>query len=120
FGLIAGSTISSGSAARGIAMVVLGLLIGTVGSDFETGRLRFTFGSLEIADGISFVAIAMGLFGVSEVINNIGSGARTTVVSKEEDSWRKLYPKREDWRASWGPMGRGSVLGAAFGILPGT
>ncbi|MDZ5696675.1 tripartite tricarboxylate transporter permease [Chelativorans sp. M5D2P16] len=119
-GLIAASTISAGSPVRGIAMVVLGLLIGTVGSDFETGRLRFTFGFLEIAEGISFVAIAMGLFGVAEVINNIGAGARTTTVSKDEYSWRKLYPKREDWRASWGPMARGSVLGAAFGILPGT
>ncbi|UES60058.1 tripartite tricarboxylate transporter permease (plasmid) [Roseibium aggregatum] len=119
-GLISASTISSGSPVRGIAMVVLGLLIGTVGSDFETGRLRFTFGFLQVADGISFVAIAMGLFGVSEVINNIGAGARTTSVSKDEYSWRKLYPKREDWQASWGPMGRGSFLGAAFGILPGT
>lgn len=119
-GLISASTISSGSPVRGIAMVVLGLLIGTVGSDFETGRLRFTFGFLQVADGISFVAIAMGLFGVSEVINNIGVGDRTTSVSKDEYSWRKLYPKREDWQASWGPMGRGSVLGAVFGILPGT
>ncbi|MBR9766336.1 MAG: tripartite tricarboxylate transporter permease [Rhodobacteraceae bacterium] len=119
-GLIAASTISSGSPVRGIAMVVLGLLIGTAGSDFETGRLRFTFGHLEIADGISFVAIAMGLFGVAELLNNIGSGARTTTVSRADYSWSKLYPTRQDWRDSWGPMGRGSVLGAAFGILPGT
>lgn len=119
-GLIAASTISSGSPVRGIAMVVLGLLIGTVGSDFETGRLRFTFGQLEIAEGISFVAIAMGLFGVAEIINNIGKEDRTTRISREEYSWRKLYPSKEDWRASWGPMGRGSVIGSAFGILPGT
>lgn len=119
-GLIAASTTSDGSPVRGISMVVVGLLIGTVGSDFETGRLRFTFGRLEIADGISFVAIAMGLFGVAELLNNIGSGERKTRISKEDYAWRKLYPTREDWRASWGPIWRGTALGSAFGILPGT
>lgn len=119
-GLVAAATISAASPLRGIAMVVLGLLVGTVGSDFESGRLRFTFGHLELADGISFVAIAMGLFGVAEVLNNIGKASGRTRISREDYSWRKLYPTREDWRASWGPIGRGSVLGSGFGVLPGT
>ncbi len=118
-GLIAASTISVGSPAKGIAMVVLGLLLGVVGSDIETGRLRFTFGRLELADGVSFVAIAMGLFGVAEILNNL-NGSQRSKFNAGSFKWRALMPTRTDWRQSWMPMVRGSGIGAALGILPGT
>ncbi|MDP2410883.1 MAG: tripartite tricarboxylate transporter permease [Pseudolabrys sp.] len=118
-GLVAASTISSGSPVKGIAMVVLGVMLGVVGSDIETGTPRFTFGIPHLYDGISLVAIAMGLFGVSEVIISIKMIKRGHIEHKNI-TLRSMIPTRDDVRRSWMPMLRGSSIGSFFGALPGT
>jgi putative tricarboxylic transport membrane protein len=117
-GLIAASTLSSGSPAKGIAMVVLGLILGIVGTDVNSGVLRFTFGIPELSDGFSLVAIAMGLFGVSEVIASIDRMRRGGIPT-QKIGFRDMWPTRDDWRRSWFPMMRGTGVGAFFGALPG-
>ena len=117
-GLVAASVISDGSAIKGIAMVALGLLIGTVGTDIETGQQRFSFGVPELMDGVSLVALAMGLFGIAEVVSSI----RTVETSNVDRSisMKSMLPTRDEMRRSWMPMVRGSSIGSFFGILPGT
>lgn len=116
-GLVAASVISDGSAVKGIAMVVLGLLLGTVGSDIETGETRYAFGIPELMDGVSLVALAMGLFGIAEIVGSI----RTVETAKiGKITTRSMLPTRDDMRRSWMPMVRGSSIGSFFGILPGT
>jgi len=117
-GLIAASTLASGSPAKGVAMVVLGLILGMVGTDVNSGIPRFDFGILELTDGINLVALAMGVFGVSEVIasvNRIQRGGKA-----EKISMRSMLPTRAEWKASVMPMLRGSGVGSFFGALPGT
>lgn len=118
-GLIAASTVSNGSAIKGLVMVLIGGLAGTVGTDMYTGTPRFNFGVPELADGISLVAIAMGLFGVAEVINSIG---KVNAADVDQKSLRlsAMKPTRDDVRRSWFPMLRGSSIGSFFGTLPGT
>lgn len=117
-GLIAASVISEGSAIKGLAMVMVGILLGIVGTDVYTGTFRFTFGQLELADGIGLVTLAMGLFGASEVIASIKSSERGKV--KGMVRLRTLVPTRDDVRRSWLPMSRGAAIGSFFGALPGT
>ena len=117
-GLIAASTVGQGSPIKGVAMVFVGLILGVIGTDVNSGVSRFAFDIPELTDGISLVAMAMGLFAITEVIKS----ANTTRVTPEEQSFtlRDQMPTREDWRRSFGPMLRGSGLGAFFGALPGT
>ncbi len=117
-GLIAASTVGQGSPIKGVAMVIFGLILGVVGTDINSGTSRFAFDIPELTDGISLVAMAMGLFAITEVIKS----ANTTRVTPEEQSFslRDQMPTRTDWRRSFGPMLRGSGLGAFFGALPGT
>lgn len=118
-GLLAAATLAQHGVLKGLGMVVLGLILGLVGSDITTGTYRYTFGLLELADGLSIVAIAMGLFGVSEVIANLmQSMDRKPALTRV--TWRDLAPTRRDVAQSGGPMARGSLLGAILGILPGT
>ncbi|PTW52029.1 tripartite tricarboxylate transporter permease [Rhodovulum kholense] len=117
-GLVAASTIGSSSPAKGFAMVVLGLLLGCVGTDVNSGVQRFTFGRTELLDGINLVALAMGLFGVAEVIANVRDPDRQGVT--ERIGGRQLLPRRDDLKRLPGPMLRGSALGSFFGALPGT
>lgn len=118
-GLIAASTISEGSAVKSLAMVVLGLLLGTVGMDIYTGEDRFTFGLLQLSDGISLVALAMGLFGIAEVIASVRTVETGTVNSKDL-TLRSMIPTLDDVKRSVMPTLRGTGLGSFFGILPGT
>ena len=117
-GLIAASTVGQGSPIKGVAMVFFGLILGVIGTDVNSGVSRFAFDIPELTDGISLVAMAMGLFAITEVIKS----ANTSRVTPEEQSFslRDQMPTREDWRRSFGPMLRGSGLGAFFGALPGT
>ncbi len=117
-GLIAASTVGQGSPIKGVAMVFFGLILGVIGTDVNSGTSRFAFEIPELMDGISLVAMAMGLFAITEVIKS----ANTSRVTPEEQSFslRDQMPTREDWRRSFGPMLRGSGLGAFFGALPGT
>lgn len=118
-GLVAASTISTGAPVKGIAMSVLGIIFGVVGTDIYTGVYRFTFGLVGLYEGISLVAVAMGLFGVAEVISSIREtkGAR---FDRNEITFRSMVPTRDDVRRSWMPMLRGSGIGSFFGALPGT
>ena len=118
-GLVAASTVSTGSVIKSMAMVVLGILFGTVGTDVYTGTQRFTFGSMNLIDGIGLVALAMGLFGICEVISSIGE-ARQSRFDRKSITFRSMIPTRDDVRRSWAPMLRGTAIGSFFGALPGT
>jgi len=118
-GLLAASTLSQGSPVKGIAMVVVGLLLGLVGTDIQSGVARFTFGSRELLDGISLVVLAMGLFGVSEILINFTSSVFATSRQKVDTSWQAMWPTKREWKDTSGSMARGSVLGSIIGILPG-
>ncbi|MBP7566256.1 MAG: tripartite tricarboxylate transporter permease [Burkholderiaceae bacterium] len=117
-GLVAASTLAGGAPAKGIAMVVFGLLLGMVGTDVNTGVARFDFGFPELTDGINLVALAMGVFGVSEVVASINN------IPKEDKAMkvtlRSLIPTRRDVKDSVAPMARGATVGSFFGALPGT
>lgn len=116
-GLVAASVVSSGSAIKGITMVVGGVLLGMVGTDVNSGVARFDLGFPELQDGVQIVAIAMGLFGVTEIIASI---RHVKAADRKIDvSMKAMLPTRDEMKRSWGPMARGSGLGSFFGILPG-
>ena len=115
-GLVAAVVLASGSVIKAIAMVFLGLLFGLIGTDVNTGAQRFTFDIPELSDGIDFAPIAMGLFGIAEIVVNLErhltrSGGTIKVGS--------LWPTREEVRRAWPAVLRGTLLGAALGVLPG-
>ncbi|SHI42654.1 tripartite tricarboxylate transporter permease [Wenxinia saemankumensis] len=117
-GLVAASTIGSAHPAKGFAMIVLGMLLGCVGTDVNSGVQRFVIGRAELLDGINLVALAMGLFGVAEVIGNVRDPGRQAVAGRI--ALRTLIPTREDLRRMPLPVLRGGALGSFFGALPGT
>jgi putative tricarboxylic transport membrane protein len=97
-------------------MLILGLFLGTVGMDTMTGYMRMTYGFLELADGIGFIPVAMGLFGISEILmTSQEKEIRKVIRPKLKD----LLPTKEELNRSWGPIFRGSVLGFLIGLLPG-
>lgn len=116
-GLIAAAALGSGPPLKAVAMVVLGLLLGIVGTDVNTGLPRYTFGILGLSDGISFVVVAMGLFGFTEIAINLEQGG-----AKRDLLFRKIshvWPTLGDFKLAWKPALRGTSLGAFFGALPG-
>lgn len=115
-GLIAAAMMSTGSAIKGVAMVCLGIIAGLIGMDITSGASRLTFGSFNLLDGVSLVALAMGLFGVAQVIEGV-RGLQPTKVN--DVSFKSMLPTRNDVRRSWGPMIRGSSMGSFVGFLPG-
>jgi putative tricarboxylic transport membrane protein len=115
-GILLVSTVSTGSRLKALIAAVLGLLLATVGRDAFTGGERFTFGDLNLADGLDFVPIAMGLFGLGEILYNLEE--RHTTVSPPAKV-ANVWPSRKDLRQSSGAIGRGSLLGFVLGILPG-
>jgi putative tricarboxylic transport membrane protein len=117
-GLVAAATLAQGSPVKGIIMVLFGLCLGMVGTDVQTGQQRFTFGIPYLADGIGLVALAMGLFGVAEVIKSIGK-VDSSAMTTQRITLRSMIPTRDDTRRSWKPMLRGTGVGAFFGALPG-
>ncbi|SAI69470.1 membrane protein [Bordetella ansorpii] len=117
-GLFAGATLAKGSAVKGVAMVFLGLLCGVVGTDVNTGVIRYAFGIIELSDGVQLVALAMGLFGLADFFANVNRiGKATTVDAGKRMSVR---PEPGDMRKSAAPIARGSAIGSILGILPGT
>src|SRR5690606_20080585 len=114
-GLIAASIISEGPMLKSVAMVVLGIWLGLIGVDRTSGDIRFTFGILDLMDGLSLVALAMGLCGVAEVIDTIMSA--TTHGADKSSSRRSMLPTRDDVRRSWMPTIRGSSLGSLIGVM---
>jgi putative tricarboxylic transport membrane protein len=97
-------------------MVLLGLILGTVGIDSVSGMPRFCFGSAFLLDGVGLIPVAMGLFGISEVLVNLESPEERSILNERISN---LLPTREDWKRSAGPIARGSVLGFLLGLLPG-
>jgi putative tricarboxylic transport membrane protein len=104
------------SMAKALMMAVVGILLGCIGLDPITATPRFTFGMLELADGIGIAPVVMGLFGIAEVLENLGVLRKTEVFAEKI---KGLFPNREDWKRSAGPMARGSLLGFFLGLLPG-
>ena len=116
FGLIAATVLASGSLVKAIAMVVLGLLLGIIGTDVNSGVLRFSFGIPELSDGIGFFVVAMGMFGVTEIICNLELKDKREVFTSKVTH---LFPTKEDFKRAWAPVLRGTALGSFLGILPG-
>ncbi len=116
-GLIGAVVLASGSLLKAIGMILLGLLLGLVGTDVNSGVARFSFDIPELTDGIGFVAIAMGVFGYGEIITNLAQPAheREVFVAKVKG----LFPTKQDFKDMTPAVLRGTVLGSALGILPG-
>jgi putative tricarboxylic transport membrane protein len=108
--------LSRGSFAKALVMILLGLILGCVGIDSVTAIPRFAFGSPSLFDGIGVGQIAMGLFGISEVLMNLEGAVDQTVFRTKV---KNLLPNIEDWKRSLGPIIRGSLLGFPLGVLPG-
>jgi len=118
FGLLAGATMAKGSAVKGVAMTTLGLFLGVVGTDINSGVQRFTFGMVELGDQISLVALALGLFGVAEFLRSVNR--MDDVSSGIKVRLRDMRPSRAELKQSFFPMIRGTLIGTLFGAIPGT
>ena len=118
-GLIASAVLASGSVLKAIAMIFLGLIFGIVGTDVNSGMSRFTFGASGLADGLSFVVVAMGLFGFAEILSNLEKGQDAASRQLLTNKITHLYPTWHDLKVSAGPIFRGTAIGAFFGTLPG-
>jgi putative tricarboxylic transport membrane protein len=116
-GLLVLAYMSGGSMLKGLAMSALGLLLGMIGIDQMTGYFRFAYGVVELGDGIGVVPVAVGLFGISEILTTAGQETPPTVIKPK---LRELLPSRQEWRESAMPIARGTVLGFFIGIIPGS
>jgi putative tricarboxylic transport membrane protein len=114
-GLVVAVVLANGSILKAIAMVFLGVLFGLAGTDSATNAPRYTFGIFEMSDGIDFVPIAMGLFGIAEIISNLEQRTHAHGVTPISSLW----PSREEIRRSIGPVLRGTAIGSFLGVLPG-
>ena len=117
-GLTMVTYLSSGSKAKALMMALVGLLISYVGIDVVGGRERFTMGIATIAGGFDIVPIVMGLFGISEVLLTLSHSEATREVFQTK--LRDLFPSKQDWKDSSGPIARGSIFGFFLGIIPGS
>jgi putative tricarboxylic transport membrane protein len=117
FGLLVLAYMSSGSMLKSLAMAALGLLLGMVGIDQMSGYFRFAYGIVELGDGLGVVPVAVGLFGIAEILATAGQPVPPKVI---EPRLRELLPSRQEWRESVAPIGRGTVLGFLIGIIPGS
>ncbi|WP_138514756.1 tripartite tricarboxylate transporter permease [Rhodoferax bucti] len=116
-GLIGAVVLASGSLLKAIAMIVLGLLLGMVGTDVNSGVARFSFDIPELTDGIGFIVIAMGVFGYGEIISNLAKSESEREVFSASVSG--LLPTKEDFKNMFPAVLRGTALGSLLGILPG-
>ncbi len=119
FGLVLVAGVGGGSRPRAFAMIALGLLLSTVGIDLVAGTERFTLGTEYLRDGVNIAVMAMGLFGISEVLMLAERSPVSLKALSYGRSLLDLLPNRKDWKDSAGPIGRGTVLGFALGLLPG-
>lgn len=115
-GLISSIALAHGSVIKAMGMVVLGLLLGLVGTDVISGAPRFNLGIREYADGLNFVAVAVGVFGIAEILRNLENEHDRSVLIRKVHG---LLPTREDFRRMAAPILRGTALGSVLGILPG-
>jgi putative tricarboxylic transport membrane protein len=115
--LVCAAVVGSGSMLKSLAMVVVGLLVGIVGTDVNSGMPRFTFGVVELTDGIGIAVVAMGLFGLTEIFKNLSGPHMTQTILKGRITG--LMPRWKDLRTCAGPIARGTAIGAVYGPLPG-
>ncbi|UYO95435.1 tripartite tricarboxylate transporter permease [Pollutimonas sp. M17] len=115
-GLIGAVVLASGSLPKAICMILLGLLLGMVGTDVNSGVARFDFGIPELQDGIDFAVVAMGVFGFAEIMSNLELKDQRVDLTDKVGS---LYPNKQEFKESWPACVRGTALGSALGILPG-
>ncbi|MFL5136976.1 MAG: tripartite tricarboxylate transporter permease, partial [Microvirga sp.] len=115
-GLVFAVVLARGSILKAIAMILVGVLLSTVGTDLETGEERMTFGLPFLADGIDFAVLAMGIFGIAEVMRNLDHTEHRDVMRQ---AIGRLLPSKEDFKQSYKPILRGTFIGAILGILPG-
>ena len=116
-GLVAAVVLAHGSLLHAFGMVVLGLLLGLIGTDVNSGAARYTFDLPQLADGIGFVIVAMGMFGLGEIVRNLeNEKTRSVMVTKIHGLW----PTKADFKRMWAPILRGTALGSVLGILPGS
>ena len=115
-GLVASVVLAHGSLLRAIGMIMLGLLLGLIGTDVNSGTPRYTFDLPQLADGINFVIVAMGMFGLGEIISNLEHEETRTVMMKKVTG---LMPTKDDLKRIIVPVLRGTGIGSALGILPG-
>src|SRR5947208_10941201 len=115
-GLVAAAVLAQGDLVKSLAMVAMGLLLGIVGTDVNTGVQRFSFGITELSDGIGFIVVAVGVFAIGEIVANLGDPEERAVFTEKV---KNLMPTWEDLKASVGPMTAGTLLVSFFGALPG-
>ena len=108
--------LSSGSMVKSLMMATVGLILGGVGMDAISGKYRFTYSMQILADGVGLVPLVMGLFGISEVLENLETEIKREIVSAK---FRNLFPNLQDWKDSTGPILRGTFLGFFLGLVPG-
>jgi putative tricarboxylic transport membrane protein len=119
FGFVVLSNVTGGSLLKALMMAVVGLIIGTIGLDPVTGNPRFTFGSVFLLGGIEFVAVAIGLFGIAEVLANVDQPVETLEQQVLVPRFRDLYPTLQDLKQSLGAILRGAGIGVGVGLVPG-
>lgn len=115
-GLLLAVALSGGSMTKGLILLFIGLLLAMVGIDSTSGKLRFTFGSIGLQGGFDFVTMAMGVFGIGEILYNLESKVKTEIVTTKI---KNIFPTLKDWTDSKWPIFRGSVIGFFIGIIPG-
>lgn len=115
-GLVSATVLATGSLLKAICMVLLGLLLGLIGTDVNSGAFRFTFGIDELQDGIDFVPLSMGLFGFAEIMRNLEGNMSRSLVPNEV---KNILPSWQEIKVSVGPIVRGTALGSILGVLPG-
>jgi putative tricarboxylic transport membrane protein len=115
-GLVFAVVLARGSILKAIAMILVGVLLSTVGLDLETGEERMTFGLPFLSDGIDFAVLAMGIFGIAEIMRNLDHTEHRDVVRQ---AIGRLLPNKDDFKQAYKPVLRGTLIGATLGILPG-
>jgi len=115
-GLVAAVVLAQGAIVKAVAMIVAGLLLGLVGTDINSGAHRMMLGIPELSDGINFVPLTIGLFALPEIVRNLERPPSVSVISAPMST---LWPNREEFRAAWPAVLRGTGVGAVLGVLPG-
>ncbi len=118
-GLLAGATLAKGSPLKGVAMTMLGLLLGIVGTDINTGVERFMFGQVELSDGVELVALSLGLFGIAEFLKSVNHTAPVNAAHARL-SMADMWPSRAELRQAAFPILRGTLVGSLCSLIPGT
>jgi putative tricarboxylic transport membrane protein len=118
-GLLAGSTLAKGSPLKGVAMTLLGILLSLIGTDVNTGNERFTFGLIDLADGIELVAVSLGLFGIAEFLKSVNNTAPVNA-KYTKLGFRDLRPSGADVKRAAFPILRGTLIGSLCSLIPGT